>query len=71
MDPIRTSFPAIWVEDEERYNALLKKFADGCCPVADCELNFEYQGRGKYEPVVWTARPEGIPLFGLKWVSPV
>lgn len=70
MEPKRTEFPKVFVEDEKRYFELLKGFASGCCPVADYELSMEYQGRGNYEPVVWTARPEGTPLFCLKWVSP-
>lgn len=70
MDPKRTEFPKVFVEEEDDYKRILTRFAEGCCPVADCEISFEYQGRGTYEPVVWTARPEGTPLFCLKWVSP-
>lgn len=69
--PNRTAFPKVWVEEEADYKRILIKFMEGCCPVADCDQDYEWQGRGWYEPVVWTARPEGIPLFGLKWVSPV
>lgn len=67
--PHRTAYPAIWVETEEEYSRRIKELADGCCPVADCELNYEFQGAGKYEPVTWTNRPEGIPQICLKWVG--
>lgn len=67
--PMRTAFPAVYIESEEDYDKILKRFAEGCCPKADLELNYEFQGCGQYEPVVWTDRPEGLPLFGLKWVG--